>query len=344
MPNSAPSGEIANPSSRVQGGGLGVLDRRRTALIKTHRLPTFGGFLLRLWSGKLPILTTTRALSTNMFSTITPSLRHLVVGALLVAVPSASAATLVAEDGPNKLDDCTSCGPIYKTMVKCQTIKRPGGIGSEIKNCICVPNPDGWYGYIHQCRDCLSSPDNDFFNNLASMITQLFTSCTNAGGNVVSDGESICASNAMWDLCASLKDGGDNGALSWASFERFSDHSSDSNVTPLLHLEGGGSGSAGSSSSSSSRKTTATTAAATGTSTDAAESDSGSTSTTSDAASGTAAATGTGSQAPSASTTGSQNATSTDKPSAAAGLRQGSQAGYALGMAAVAGIVGLLVV
>jgi len=283
-----------------------------------------------------------------MLSTITPSLRLLVVGALLVAVPSASAATQTAEDGPNKLDDCTSCGPIYKTMAKCQTIKRPGGIGDEITDCVCVPNPDGWYPYIHQCRDCLSSADNDFFNNLASMMTQLLTSCTNAGGNVISDGESICASNAMWELCASLKDGEDNGALSWASFERFKDHSSDSNVTQLLYLEGAGSGSSGSgsssssSSSSSSRKTSATTAAATGEGTQAVESGSAST-TTSGAASGTAAATGTGSQSPSASTAGSRNATSTDKPSAAAGLRQGSQVGYAVGMVLIAGIVGLLV-
>ncbi|KAK3901707.1 hypothetical protein C8A05DRAFT_16138 [Staphylotrichum tortipilum] len=280
-----------------------------------------------------------------MWSTITPSLRLLVVGALLVAVPSASAATQTAEDGPNKLDDCTSCGPIYKTMAKCQTIKRPGGIGDEITDCVCVPNPDGWYPYIHQCRDCLSSADNDFFNNLASMMTQLLTSCTNAGGNVVSDGESICASNAMWELCASLKDGEDSGALSWASFERFSDHSRDSNVTQLLHLEGAGSvGTSGSSSSSSSSsgKTTATTAGATGKGTQATES--GSASTTAGSASGGAAATtGTGNQAPSASTTGPQNATSTDKPSAAAGLRQGSQAGYALGMVVVAGVVGLLV-
>ncbi|KAG7291230.1 hypothetical protein NEMBOFW57_001242 [Staphylotrichum longicolle] len=157
-----------------------------------------------------------------------------------------------ASSGPNALKACTYCEPIYTTMVKCQTIKRPGGIGDEITNCVCVPNPDGWYPYLHKCRDCLSG--SDFYDTLAQMITQLFTSCTNKGGNVVSDGQSICASNAMWNLCASLNDGSD-GTLSWASFTRFSDASQNTNATQLLYLDAPNKGSASTTSVSSVKST-----------------------------------------------------------------------------------------
>ncbi|KAK4148421.1 hypothetical protein C8A00DRAFT_19743 [Chaetomidium leptoderma] len=256
-----------------------------------------------------------------------PSLRLAVLAALLI-VPYASVAAVVS-DGPNKLDECTACGPIYKTMAKCQQIKRPGGVGKEIMECICVPNPDGWYPYIHQCRDCLSPGNNDFFGNLASMMTQLLTSCTNPGGNVFSDGESICATNAMWSLCASLKDGsGSDGELSWASFDKSSDPSQNSNATQLLNIRVPNLESSTSSESAAS-KTTATTAALNPATTAAA-----SETTT------TTAATGTGSQAPS---TASQSTTATDNPSSAACLRDGSQAGYVMGMLIVAGVIGLAV-
>src|SRR4051794_6368964 len=109
-------------------------------------------------------------------------LRSVALAALLI-VPYASAATV----GPGTLVGCTACKPIYTAMMKCQQIKHPGGIGKEITNCICVPNPDGWYPYLDTCTDCLSG--NDFFDNLARTISQLFVSCTEAGGNVVSDGE-----------------------------------------------------------------------------------------------------------------------------------------------------------
>ena len=72
---------------------------------------------------------------------------------------------------------------------------------------------------MDECRTCLSSGSDDFFGLMAQTITQLFVSCTNAGGGVTSDGESLCASNAMFELCTSLKDGS-SGESSWASYEK----------------------------------------------------------------------------------------------------------------------------
>lgn len=258
---------------------------------------------------------------------------RLVALAALFALPHAPVVA-VALDGPNKLNECTSCKPIYQAMVKCQTIKRPGGIGDEITDCICVPNPDGWYPYILKCRDCLSSGSSDFFGNLATMMTQLFTSCTNAGGNVVSDGESICASNAMWNQCASLKDGSESGELSWASFERFSDPSQNSNATQLLDLTVPKE-SASKSIESSRASNTATTAAPTGTSSQAPSDDT--------ATESRATTAGTGSQAPSP-TTDLQGTTTTTAGSSAARLGHGPQTGYVWEMLAAAGLVALLAV
>ena len=280
-------------------------------------------------------ITTTLTTNRPHLATMLPSLRLLALAALCT-LPYAARVASSPVDGPNKLDECTSCVPIYTAMVKCQKIKRPGGIGKEITDCICIPNSkdDAWYGYIHKCRDCLVSGNSDFFNNLASMMTQLLTSCTNAGGNVVSDGESICASNAMWNECASLKNGGE----SWASFVRFSDSSQNSNATQVLSLAAVGKGSAsttgaGSSTSLSAASTT--------------DSETGSPSTTA-----TTKAAGTGVQV-SSSTTGSQSATATTggpssatsssaTSSSAAGLSYGPRAGSVWGMLGAAGLVGLL--
>ena len=77
---------------------------------------------------------------------------------------------------------------------------------------------------MDKCRTCLSSGSDDFFGLMAQTITQLFVSCTNAGGAVTSDGESLCASNAMFELCTALKDGS-SGEASWASYEKFGSES-----------------------------------------------------------------------------------------------------------------------
>ncbi len=140
--------------------------------------------------------------------------------ALSAASPNGSesgSGTKSAPDGPSKLDDC-GCWPIYQKMLTCQKLK---GTNSGIKSCVCIPNPDGWYTSLNGCRACLSPgslDDSDFFDNLSRTITQLFVSCTEVGGGIVSDGESICASNAMYEACAALKTGGQ---ASWASYEIF---------------------------------------------------------------------------------------------------------------------------
>ncbi|KXX80365.1 hypothetical protein MMYC01_203263 [Madurella mycetomatis] len=128
--------------------------------------------------------------------------------------------------GPNMLDEC-SCGPIYEAMARCQSAGN-----NAVRECVCIPNPDGWYPYLHLCRNCLSG--TVFFNNLGSTITQLFTSCTQAGGGITSDGQSICASNSAFELCAGLRDGS-TGELSWSSFERFSS-GENTNGTQLLNI------------------------------------------------------------------------------------------------------------
>jgi hypothetical protein len=146
--------------------------------------------------------------------------------AALAALPSLSAASpngfgsyKSAPDGPTKLDDC-GCWPIYQKMLTCQKLK---GSGKEIAGCVCIPNPDGWYTSMNGCRACLSPGSyelNDFFDNMSRTITQLFVSCTEVGGGILSDGESICASNAYFRACTSLKTGG---LPSWASYVYFAD-------------------------------------------------------------------------------------------------------------------------
>ncbi|KAF4503302.1 hypothetical protein FAGAP_456 [Fusarium agapanthi] len=130
------------------------------------------------------------------------------------AEPNGWSKTKEADDSPSKLDDC-GCWPIYQAMLKCQKLKWPK---EETRDCVCIPNPDGWYGSMDGCRTCLSSnSEHEFFDNTAKLVTQLFVSCTNAGGGVTSDGNSICASNAYREACVSL---GTNGKPSWASFEQ----------------------------------------------------------------------------------------------------------------------------
>ncbi|KAH6620754.1 hypothetical protein B0J18DRAFT_410601 [Chaetomium sp. MPI-SDFR-AT-0129] len=163
--------------------------------------------------------------------------------------PNGWSTTKTAPDSPTKLDDC-GCGPIYKTMVKCQTLPMTPD-GKAIHECVCVPNPDGWYGYLDSCRDCLSQgAGSDFFNNYAMMITQLLVSCTQAGGNVWSTGDSICATNAYTEDCVSL---GTDGRASWASID--STRSDSGNATYVLDIKGSGSGSSTKSSSAGEPKT-----------------------------------------------------------------------------------------
>jgi hypothetical protein len=257
-----------------------------------------------------------------------PSLRLVALAALFTLPYAATAATVA--DSPSMLDTCTACPRIYTAMVKCQKIKRPGGIGSEIKNCICVPNPDGWYGYLLKCRDCLTG-SNTFYNNLAGMMTQLLTSCTEAGGNVISNGESICASNAMWQECASLKDGA-NGELSWASFERFSDPSQNSNATQILSLAQAAGGSSSSATSGG------------GTSTTVAASASTAAASTGNEATGSEATTsvGTGSSTASQQSTATTASPSSTASSSAGELSYRPRAAVVLGGLAAAGVVGLV--
>jgi hypothetical protein len=137
--------------------------------------------------------------------------------ALSTASPNGWSSVKSASDGPTKLDEC-GCWPIYQTMLTCQKLKGPN---SGIRDCACIPNPDGWYPSMNGCRSCLSPgslENDDFFDNLSRTITQLFVSCTEVGGGINSDGESICASNYYFEACASLK--GD-GQPSWASYEVF---------------------------------------------------------------------------------------------------------------------------
>ncbi|KAM7193050.1 hypothetical protein V8F20_008566 [Naviculisporaceae sp. PSN 640] len=141
-------------------------------------------------------------------------------------IPSAPA-------GPDKLDLC-GCSPITNKMAECQSVK---GVNDNIRDCVCIPNdqPDSWYGHIHNCGACLNYDNDDdaaedFFGNLGSTISQLFVSCTVNGGGVVSDGRSICASNAMFEACAALNSGRD----SWSSFERDGETS---NATYFVNID-----------------------------------------------------------------------------------------------------------
>ena len=142
------------------------------------------------------------------------------LAALSAASPNGSesgSGTKSAPDGPTKLDDC-GCWPIYQKMLTCQKLT---GANSGVRSCVCIPNPDGWYTSLNGCRACLSPgsyDDGDFFDNLSRTISQLFVSCTEVGGGIVSDGGSICASNSNFRACAALKSGG---LPSWASYEVF---------------------------------------------------------------------------------------------------------------------------
>ena len=134
--------------------------------------------------------------------------------------------TKSAPDGPDKLEQC-GCWPIYQAMLRCQKLPRHAPLtkaDDHIRKCICIPNPDGWYTSLNGCKACLSPgsyDDDDFFDNMARTISQLFVSCTETGGGITSDGGSICASNAMGKACTGLREGGETGEKSWASFQVF---------------------------------------------------------------------------------------------------------------------------
>ncbi|RGP59490.1 hypothetical protein FSPOR_11247 [Fusarium sporotrichioides] len=237
------------------------------------------------------------------------------------AEPNGWSKTKEAEDSPSKLDDC-GCWPIYQAMLKCQKLKFPE---ESAEDCVCIPNPDGWYGSMDGCRTCLSSNTNeDFFDNMAKLVTQLFVSCTNAGGAVYSDGNSICASNSYREACVSL---GTDGKASWASFEQ---GDTTGNGTYVLDIEEYGA-KKDSSTSVTTAKTAAKTTAATVV-TDSAESteteteaaDSTNTDTETKTSSGEAAATAGTSEAASAAQTPAASGTTT--PSSAMKLA-GAQAG-----------------
>jgi len=241
-----------------------------------------------------------------LLSTLFPALF-----ALLASANSGPSSTQEVALGPNKLAECTSCEPIWKTMVKCQSISGPAGLGKELKDCICVPNPDGWYGYMQQCRACLSnSESNDFFDNLASMIGQLLTSCTNAGGNVYNKDGGICATNAMWAQCTSLKDGRkDPSRVSWSSFERSTNQGDNKNATFVLNIEepkAPGGASSSSSDGAAVSKTGSSTVSVVG----------------------------------SSATTGPQSTTTTAAPTSGAILGYGSQMEHVVGLAAIAAGLG----
>ncbi|KAM7211382.1 hypothetical protein V8F06_013233 [Rhypophila decipiens] len=228
-----------------------------------------------------------------------PSLIHLLTGTTLVLAggPGGPSNTKSAPAGPDKLAQC-GCSPITDKMAECQAPVT--GTVNEFRDCVCLSNdqPGAWYGYIHNCRACLWSDNGDdenaetFFDNLASVISQLMVSCTNPGGGVFSDGLRMCASNAMFEACASLN----GGRESWASFERDGEVS---NATFFLNIDGqspdSGSSVASSSSSagatlapsngisSSPAPTQAPTGTGTGTGTDASSTATATTTTTSSA-------------------------------------------------------------
>ncbi|KAK4638841.1 hypothetical protein QC761_704020 [Podospora bellae-mahoneyi] len=123
----------------------------------------------------------------------------------------------------DKLEQC-GCTKIANAIMKCQGIDWKNTMSDkETRDCVCISNEDrenAWYGYIHNCRACLSPGSydiNDFFDNFSRTFSQLLVSCTNAGGGVTADGSSICASNYYFEGCVSLKPNGN----SWASYEVF---------------------------------------------------------------------------------------------------------------------------
>ncbi|KAK4169932.1 hypothetical protein QBC43DRAFT_306857 [Cladorrhinum sp. PSN259] len=134
-------------------------------------------------------------------------------------------------DGPDKVTLCTPCDPITAVMLKCQRSNN-----NDVRKCACIPNSEAgaWYGYIHNCRACLSDNSaEDFFDSMSSTLSQLMVSCTNAGGSVTSDGQSICAGNAMFESCTALRD---NSTSSWATYESFKEKTGPANSTFVLNL------------------------------------------------------------------------------------------------------------
>ncbi|KAK4168143.1 hypothetical protein QBC43DRAFT_201938 [Cladorrhinum sp. PSN259] len=132
-----------------------------------------------------------------------------------------SATSKTVPDGADKLEEC-GCWPIYQAMLRCQKISNNS---TATRECVCIPNPKGWYTSYNGCSSCVayrSYKDDNFFDNYARTIRQLFVSCTEVGGGITSDGGSICASNAMGRACTGLREGGrGDQTLSWASYEIF---------------------------------------------------------------------------------------------------------------------------
>ncbi|KAK4213195.1 hypothetical protein QBC37DRAFT_423514 [Rhypophila decipiens] len=193
-----------------------------------------------------------------------PSLIHLLLTGTLVLAggPGGPSNAKSAPAGPDKLAQC-GCSPITDKMAECQAPVT--GTVNEFRDCVCLSNdkPGAWYGYIHNCRACLWADNGDddnaqtFFDNLASVISQLMVSCTNPGGGVFSDGLRMCASNSMFEACASLN----GGRESWASFERDGEVS---NATFFLNIDGQSPDSGSSITSSSSSAAGATLAPSSG--------------------------------------------------------------------------------
>ncbi|KAK3309456.1 uncharacterized protein B0T15DRAFT_3714 [Chaetomium strumarium] len=262
----------------------------------------------------------------------------LVALAALVAPSAASpngwSSPKSAPDGPTKLDDC-GCWPIYQAMLKCQKLKGPN---SNIDDCVCIPNPDGWYTSLNGCRACLSPgsyDDNDFFDNLSRTISQLFVSCTNVGGGINSpDGESICASNYYFQACASLRT---DGQPSWASYEVFKDGTGGNGTYVLDIAEYGASSSAASSATTDTATSTTATTSGSTTATGA---------TTTDSTTGGSETTGTSVASTSTTVveTTSAPAATTSSPSSAMGYAGSrSQAGRIVGLVFAVGVAVVLV-
>jgi hypothetical protein len=223
----------------------------------------------------------------------------------------------VVDDGPNVLDECVACPRLYTNFVECQKIVQPGRVGDEVKNCICVPDYHGWFTHLDACRGCTPvTGTDDFWGNMGRMMTALYHTCP--GGNITSDGYSLCATNNKSENCMRLQDSSEG--ETWVSFHYIEDARYDSNRTQLLNLAAV---KANSTTSTPVELTTATTAP-TGSDTTGLT---------------TTPTTGTDSEVPD-TTDGAENTTPTEDKSSAARLGQGSQTGYALGMLIIAGIVG----
>jgi hypothetical protein len=233
------------------------------------------------------------------------------LASLSSAVPNGWSKTKSAEDSPTKLDDC-GCWPIYQAMLRCQKLSGPN---ANTRDCVCIPNPDGWYGSMDGCRNCLApgSLEDNFFDNMSRLVTQLFVSCTNAGGGVTSDGTSICASNYYREACVSL---GTGGKPSWASFEVFESQTK-GNASYVLDIAEHGADAGEQSSSSTGTAATTTTTATDASDVTSTTTETSSTATTSITNEPSPAGSGTSDDA-SGTETGPGSATTT--PSSAVGL------------------------